>query len=133
MGRDLAERTLLKWEGRFARGGLAALMNDRGRPPGTLGGRTPTPIDQELWAALCRLVDSGVSAKAAYEQVSRRHQSGWWPSLRTIQKRLRERDNETGGGDAGHSKDGAPSVVSADGVAEPLRLVTSSSTGAPPR
>ncbi len=130
LGRDLSGRTLLTWEGRYARLGTIGLIDWRGK---FASGAKAKPIDRELWGALCRLVDSGVSVRAAYDQVSQRHRSGWWPALRTVQKRLRERDNETRGGAAGHSKEGAPSVGTADGRTEPLRLVTSSSTGAPPR
>lgn len=86
-GRRISRGTLRNWQRRLKLGGAAALVDGRGRPPGSV------PLDAALFLAFCRFLRRGVSLRAAHWRIRERawQEGVWWPCLDTLRARLRER------------------------------------------
>lgn len=84
VGRRVARRTLPRWLRRVADGGVAALVDRRGRP--TRG----VAVDTCLFFELLALVRRGVTLHDAHDRVQRRawREGRSWLSLRTLRWRL---------------------------------------------
>lgn len=86
-GRSISVARLRRWVRRYREGGAPGLVDHRGRRAGEV------PLDADLFLRFCGLLNRGVSIPQAHSRVrARAYRDGkWWPSVRTLRERLREK------------------------------------------